>query len=63
MASGTRKHPLIYETVLERIKLNLLEGKLQAGDQLLTVNEMARELGVGPASVREAYCTRNYGYS
>jgi DNA-binding FadR family transcriptional regulator len=41
--------------VLERIKLNLLEGKLQAGDRLPTVNEMARELGVGPASVREAY--------
>ena len=55
MASTTRKHALIYETVLERIKMNLLEGKLKAGDRLPTVNEMARELEVGPASVREAY--------
>jgi GntR family transcriptional regulator, transcriptional repressor for pyruvate dehydrogenase complex len=55
MAAASRKHALIYETVLEYIKGALLEGKLKAGERLPTVNEMARELGVGPASVREAY--------
>ncbi len=55
MTNDARKHALIYQTVLEHIKSLLLEGKLRAGDRLPTVNEMARELGVGPASVREAY--------
>ena len=55
MTSDSRKHNLIYQTVLEHIKCLLLEGKLRAGDRLPTVNEMAKELGVGPASVWEAY--------
>lgn len=55
MTNDTRKHALIYQTVLEHIKSLLLEGNLRAGDRLPTVNEMAKELGVGPASVREAY--------
>lgn len=55
MTTDARKHALLYQTVLEHIKSLLLEGKLRAGDRLPTVNEMARELGVGPASVREAY--------
>ena len=55
MITDSRKHALIYQTVLEHIKSLLLEGRLRAGDRLPTVNAMATELGVGPASVREAY--------
>ena len=55
MTTDSRKPTLIYETVLEHIKASLLEGKLRAGSRLPTVNAMAKELGVGPASVREAY--------
>lgn len=55
MNTDSRKHSLIYQTVLEHIKSLLLEGKLRAGDRLPTVNDMAKDLGVGPASVREAY--------
>lgn len=50
-----KKHSLIYETVLENIKAELLKGVYKPGEQLPTVTAMAKNLGVGQASVREAY--------
>ncbi len=46
---------LIYETVLEHVKGRLMSGDLQPGARLPTVNALADEMGVAPASVREAY--------
>ena len=46
---------LIYESVLEYLKAKLLSGELQPGARLPTVAALAEQLGVGPASVREAY--------
>jgi len=50
-----KKHSLIYESVLENIKAELLNGVYKPGEQLPTVAAMAKNLGVGQASVREAY--------
>jgi GntR family transcriptional repressor for pyruvate dehydrogenase complex len=50
-----RRRSLIYETVLEEIKGELMTGRLQQGDRLPTVNAMADRMTVSPASVREAY--------
>jgi GntR family transcriptional repressor for pyruvate dehydrogenase complex len=50
-----RRRSLIYETVLEQIKGELMSGRLGPGDRLPTVNEMAARMTVRPASVREAY--------
>jgi len=50
-----RKHSLIYETVLEHIKTELLASNLKPGDRLPTVAALSKQLGVGQASVREAY--------
>jgi len=51
----TRRRSLIYETVIERIKEELMSGRVQPGDRLPTVNAMAAQMTVSPASVREAY--------
>ena len=50
-----RKRSLIYETVLEYIKGQLLSENIKAGERLPTVAALADKLGVGQASVREAY--------
>jgi GntR family transcriptional regulator, transcriptional repressor for pyruvate dehydrogenase complex len=55
MAKSPEKRSLIYETVLDHIKSELLKGNLQAGDRLPTVVEMAEKLRIAPSSVREAY--------
>ena len=55
MTDRAKKHSLIYETVLEYIKADLLQGNLQPGDRLPTVASLAQQLNVGLASVREAY--------
>jgi GntR family transcriptional regulator, transcriptional repressor for pyruvate dehydrogenase complex len=46
---------LIYESVLEYLKSELLRGNLRPGSQLPTVAALAEQLNVGQASVREAY--------
>jgi GntR family transcriptional regulator, transcriptional repressor for pyruvate dehydrogenase complex len=46
---------LIYESVLEALKRDLLAGTLRPGDRLPTVSAMADRMGVARASVREAY--------
>jgi GntR family transcriptional repressor for pyruvate dehydrogenase complex len=50
-----RPRPLIYESVVESLKRDLLAGTLRAGDRLPTVSAMAERMGVARASVREAY--------
>lgn len=50
-----RRRTLIYETVLEQLKGELMSGRLSAGDRLPTVSALAAQLGVSAASVREAY--------
>jgi GntR family transcriptional repressor for pyruvate dehydrogenase complex len=52
---GPRRRSLIYETVIEQIKGELMSGRVQPGDRLPTVNAMAARMTVSPASVREAY--------
>jgi len=54
-SSHKSKRSLIYETVIEHIKAQLINGDLQPGHRLPTVAVMAKGLDVGPASVREAY--------
>jgi len=55
MANASNKRHLIYESVLEHIKARLLKGDLEPGSRLPTVTALAEQLGVGSASVREAY--------
>ena len=53
--ADTQKRSLIYETVIEHIKGQLINGTLKPGARLPTVAALAEELNVGQASVREAY--------
>ena len=50
-----RPRLLIYESVLEALKRDLLGGTLRPGDRLPTVSAMADRMGVARVSVREAY--------
>lgn len=50
-----KRRTLVYETVLERIKGDLMSGALRPGDRLPTVSATAHRMAVSPASVREAY--------
>lgn len=50
-----RRRSLIYEAVLQQLKGDLLNGRLNVGDRLSTVAAMAEQMRVSPASVREAY--------
>jgi len=51
----SHKRSLIYETVIEHIKTQLINGELKPGARLPTVAALAGQLNVGQASVREAY--------
>lgn len=53
--SDVRPRSLIYESVLEALKRDLLGGALRPGDRLPTVAAMADRMGVARTSVREAY--------
>jgi len=55
MADTQSKRTLIYETVIEHIKAQLINGELNPGTRLPTVAALAEQLEVGQASVREAY--------
>lgn len=49
------KRPRNYEKVLDHIRLNLSDGSLKPGERMWTVSALSEQLGVGQASVREAY--------
>ena len=49
------RRSLIYESVLEHVKAELLGGGLRPGDRLPTVAALAGTMGVSSAAVREAY--------
>jgi GntR family transcriptional repressor for pyruvate dehydrogenase complex len=51
----SRRRSLIYKTVLEHVKAELLGGGLRPGDRLPTVAALADSMGVSAAAVREAY--------
>lgn len=53
--NDVRPRTLIYESVLEALKRDLLGGALRSGDRLPTVAAMADRMGVARSSVREAY--------
>jgi GntR family transcriptional repressor for pyruvate dehydrogenase complex len=53
--NDVRPRSLIYESVLEALKRDLLGGALRPGDRLPTVSAMADRMGVARVSVREAY--------
>lgn len=55
MVEQKRSNNLIYESVIEHIRADLLAGRLVPGSQLPTVAALAEQLGVGQAAVREAY--------
>lgn len=55
MSGNPSKRSLIYETVIEHLKAQLMSGELRPGARLPTVAALAEQLGVGVASVREAY--------
>src|SRR5215204_2145041 len=46
--------PRAWQTVLEHVELQLLEGQLAPGDRLPGERALSAELGVGRSSVREA---------
>jgi GntR family transcriptional repressor for pyruvate dehydrogenase complex len=51
----SRPRTLVYESVLEALKRDLLAGDRRPGDRLPTVSAMAEQMGVARGSVREAY--------
>lgn len=53
--AAQQRRKLIYETVLEHIKSEILQDRLKPGTRLPTVAVLAEQLEVNPASVREAY--------
>lgn len=49
------RHHLLFESVVEHIRLRVQRGELKPGSKLPTINQLAAELKVSAASVREAY--------
>lgn len=50
-----QRRKLIYESVLEYIKSDIVQSRLKPGTRLPTVAALARQMDVSQASVREAY--------
>jgi GntR family transcriptional repressor for pyruvate dehydrogenase complex len=51
---------LVYTAVMEQIRDDIAEGRLHAGDRLESVSNLAKHLGVGQSSVREAVRVLSY---
>jgi GntR family transcriptional repressor for pyruvate dehydrogenase complex len=49
------KHKRVYEEILEQIKQMVTEGSLKPGDRLTSERELAEQLQVSRASIREAF--------
>ena len=45
----------IYEQIVFNIKKEITKGILDAGDKILSVREMSKQLGVNPNTVAKAY--------
>jgi len=54
MTASTARVPRAWQTVLEKIEGDLLEGRLAPGDRLPGERDLSASLGVGRSSVREA---------
>ncbi|MFD4422491.1 FadR/GntR family transcriptional regulator [Agromyces sp. NPDC058484] len=54
MATATSDTPRAWQTVLEHVEAQLVEGTLRPGDRLPGERTLSAELGVGRSSVREA---------
>lgn len=59
MKDKVQRHQ-IYEVVMDHIKAEIASGRLQPGDRIETVRELAQNLGVGQSSVREAVRVLSY---
>lgn len=45
----------IYEQIIKEIKRNIFEGKLKAEEQMPSIRELAKNLGVNPNTVKKSY--------
>lgn len=45
----------IYAQLADRVKMKIISGELNSGDQLPTVRELAEEAGVNPNTMQRAY--------
>jgi len=45
----------VYRQIMNRVRADILAGKLSAGDQLPTIRELHQQLGVNPNTVVRAY--------
>lgn len=45
----------IYAQLAQRVKMKIISGELNSGDQLPTVRELAEEAGVNPNTMQRAY--------
>ncbi len=54
MTASAARAPRAWQTVLEKIEGDLLEGRLAPGDRLPGERDLSASLGVGRSSVREA---------
>ncbi|MEL3907885.1 MAG: GntR family transcriptional regulator [Treponemataceae bacterium] len=54
MSSYERNRP-IYLQIMERIKESIISGELALGDRILSIRDMALEMGVNPNTMSRVY--------
>ncbi len=50
-----RKRQLIYEQIVENVKLQIVRGVLHENDYMPSVRSLANELGINPNTIQKAY--------
>ncbi|MBE6708627.1 MAG: GntR family transcriptional regulator [Ruminococcaceae bacterium] len=50
-----RKRQLIYEQIVENVKLQIIRGVLCENDYMPSVRSLANELGINPNTIQKAY--------
>lgn len=50
-----RKRQLIYEQIVENVKLQIIRGVLRENDYMPSVRSLANELGINPNTIQKAY--------